>query len=248
MVNDTSETGVNCRWGIHEVFIFLVTDPILRVNQLGKRYGRTVALDRVTFDVFPGEVFGLIGPNGAGKTTLLECLAGLLVCEGSIERRVPLFFVPDGIVPWENQSLDWVSRFFGDLHGAADDRRSELLSRLSLSHLAHRRMGALSRGERKRALLLLGLLTPHPLLLFDEPFEGLDVRQVRESAQLLRSYQESGRTLLLSIHQLAHAERFCDRMLLLSQGRLLAIGTPEEIRTRAGAPVATLEDVFLALT
>ena len=223
-------------------------NPILRVQALRKQYGPTRALDRVTFDVFPGELLGLIGPNGAGKTTLLECLAGLLPCEGSIARLSPLFYIPDGIVPWENQSLDWVTRFFRDLHGAAENRRKELLEGLSLNHLAARRMGALSRGERKRALMLLGLLTPHPLLLVDEPFEGLDIRQVRESAALLRSYQDSGRTLLLSIHQLGHAERFCDRMLLLSEGKLLATGTPKEIRAQAGTPEASLEDVFLALT
>jgi ABC-2 type transport system ATP-binding protein len=107
----------------------------------------------------------------------------------------------------------------------------------------------LSKGQRKRAMLAIGLLTPHPILLADEPFDGLDLRQARETAALLREVVSRGRTLVLSIHQIAEAERVCDRFLLLSGGRVCGEGTLAELSKRSAAqPRSRLEEVFLALT
>jgi ABC-2 type transport system ATP-binding protein len=100
-------------------------------------------------------------------------------------------------------------------------------------------IGALSKGQRKRALLAIGLLTPQPILLADEPFDGLDLRQTREVAQALRDYAAQGRTMFLSIHQIADAARVCDRFVLLSGGRAVGEGTFDG---------RDLEEVFLALT
>ena len=194
-------------------------------------------------------MLGLIGPNGAGKTTLLECIAGLLPLDaGRVDTESRRFYMPDGIAPWEAQRVGWVLRFFDALHAAAPGARESLIVELGLMPLLGQRMGELSRGQRKRVLLGLGLLTPHPLLLFDEPFESLDVRQVRETAALLRRHAAAGRGLMLSIHQLADASRVCDRMVLLRSGVVLGIGTLDELRATAGLPDGSLEDVFLALT
>src|SRR5580765_4546603 len=129
---------------------------------------------------------------------------------------------------------------------------SDIVRRLDLDSLLDTRIGALSKGQRKRVLLGLGLLTPQPVLMADEPFDGLDLRQTREVAQTLRWYASLGRTIVLSIHQIADAARVCDRFVLLSGGRTRGEGTLDDLSALAaarGAPRTTdLEQVFLALT
>jgi ABC-2 type transport system ATP-binding protein len=226
---------------------------LLAANGVSKAYGRNAVLRDVRFTVREKEVLGLIGPNGAGKTTLFECLAGLLPVDGgSVEfqrparRKDALFYMPDGIRPWPDQTVAWVLSFFEKLYGLRDS--AGLAESLNLSALLRSRIGSLSKGESKRLLLALGLLTPQPLLLLDEPFDGLDFRQTRDVMTLLRSIPGRGRTLFLSIHQLTDAARVCDRLVLLSRGRVAGEGTLDELRALAGVPDGGLEEVFLALT
>jgi ABC-2 type transport system ATP-binding protein len=205
-----------------------------------------------------GEVLGLIGPNGSGKTTLFECLAGILpASEGAVEyrdrvlpagrRKEALFYMPDGIFPWAEQTVRWSLGFFERLYGA-EVRSSELIEPLKLDRLMKSRLGSLSKGERKRVLLAMSLLTPQPLLMLDEPFDGLDLRQTRDVMALLRSHAAHGRTLMLSIHQLVDAARVCDRLVLLSAGHVVGEGSISELRAQANLPDGELEDIFLALT
>jgi ABC-2 type transport system ATP-binding protein len=122
---------------------------------------------------------------------------------------------------------------------------------LVLNPLLMNPIGTLSKGQRKRVLLAIGLLTSQPMLLADEPFEGLDLRQTREVAAILRDHARSGRTLFLSIHQISDAARICDRFVLLSSGKMCGAGTLDELSALArakGAAASTLEEVFLALT
>ena len=236
---------------------------LLQVRNLSKRYGHLRALSGVTFSVREGEVLGLIGPNGSGKTTLFECLGGVLPYhDGSIERdgraltaaeraRL-LFYLPDGIAPWPAQNVGWLFRYVTGLFGGDPARQDTIVHQLGLGSLLAVPLGTLSKGQRKRALLGLGLMTPQPLLLADEPFDGLDLRQSREAAATLRAAAGAGRTLILSIHQIADAARVCDRFVLLSNGTVRGEGTFEELKVAAagrGADYAAdREDVFLALT
>jgi ABC-2 type transport system ATP-binding protein len=236
---------------------------LLTVNGLTKQFGARVVLQNVSFSVRRGEVLGLIGPNGAGKTTLFECMAGVLPSDGGVisrnkqalapaQRKSALFYMPDGVTPWAQQSVNWALGFFERLYGSPV-KATELLSALKLESLRHARIGSLSKGERKRMLLALGLLTPQPLLMLDEPFDGLDLRQTRDVMALLRNQAGRGRTLMLSIHQLVDAARVCDRLILLSDGRVVGEGTIDELRAQAnlsdgGPPEAGLEEIFLALT
>ncbi len=235
----------------------------LHVAGLSKRYGRVTALDRVSFSLRNGEVLGLIGPNGAGKTTLFECLAGLLPSDaGSIsidnavvaasERNHHLFYLPDAIAPWPAQPVRWALDFTRDFFGASGTRIEDVIARLDLAAMLDARIGTLSKGQRKRVLLAIGLLTPQRILLVDEPFDGLDLRQGRDVAATLREHAANGRTLFLSIHQIHDAARMCDRFILLSLGRIRGEGTLDELTalaSRPGAPrVSDLADVFLALT
>ena len=223
---------------------------MLRVTGVSKRFGRNMVLDDVSFAVREGEILGLIGPNGAGKTTLFECMAGLIPADSGDTKpgRETLFYLPDAIRPWPDQTVQWVLKFFAGLHGAPVGADTALANRLQLDRLAASTVGSLSKGESKRLLLALGLLTPHPLLLLDEPFDGLDFRQTRDVMVLLRTLPAQKRTLFLSIHQLSDAARICDRLILLSRGRIVGQGTLAELRGKAGLQEGGLEEVFLALT
>jgi ABC-2 type transport system ATP-binding protein len=218
---------------------------LFEVEGLSKRFGGIVALADVGFHVRAGELLGLIGPNGAGKSTLFECLAGVLPCDrGSLrsggrpvnapERRSLLFYVPDGIAPWPSQPVRWALDFTIGFLGGRASLREEVIRQLDLGPLLRRPIGALSKGQRKRVLLGIGLLTAQPALLIDEPFEGLDLRQARDVAAAFRTHAARGRTLFLSIHQIGDAARYCDRFVLLSGGRVCGEGTVAELAARAG--------------
>jgi ABC-type multidrug transport system ATPase subunit len=236
---------------------------LLHARNLTKRYGRLTALSDVSFSMREGEVLGLIGPNGSGKTTLFECLGGVLPLDaGSLtndgraltdrERASTLFYLPDAIVPWPAQSVRWAIDFTLGFFDGRAYLRKEVVERFGLEPLLDATIGSLSKGQRKRALLAIGLLMPQPMLLADEPFDGLDLRQSREVAQTLRSYASAGRTMFLSIHQIRDAARVCDRFVLLSGGRARGEGTLQDLATVAAARGSKasddLEEVFLALT
>jgi ABC-type multidrug transport system ATPase subunit len=233
--------------------------PLLQVLGLTKRYGDQHALTQVSFDVRAGEVLGLIGPNGAGKTTLLEALAGLIPVEAGelvwrgrptpiAERRDVMFYLPDGLRPWEDELVQRVLTFFATVHGRTQREVTETISSVGLAPVLRKRVSALSKGFARRLMLALALLTRQPLLLMDEPFDGFDPRQTRDVMGLFRRVAASGRTLVLAIHQLGDAERVCDRFVLLAGGTVRGVGTLDELRAQTKLMSAGLEDVFLALT
>jgi ABC-2 type transport system ATP-binding protein len=169
------------------------------------------------------------------------------------ERAALLFYLPDAIAPWPMESVCWALDFTIGFFGGRADLRAEVVASLALEPLLDRTMGTLSKGERKRALIAIGLLSPVPVLLADEPFDGLDLRQSRDVAATLRAHAARGRTLVLSIHQISDAARICDRFVLLSAGRVCGEGTLDELADDAishgHAPLDRgLEEVFLALT
>ena len=234
-------------------------DQLIAIENLTKTFGKRRVLSDVSFVVNESEVLGLIGPNGAGKTTLFECLAGLLpAVSGRVtyreqplapsHRSNALFYFPDGITPWSEQTVTQMLQFFRQLYSRTRARLEELTAVLRLEELLKARVGTLSKGERKRVMLGLGLLTPQPLLLLDEPFDGLDLRQTRDVMSLLRKETSSGRTLMLSIHQLVDAERVCDRVVLLNNGKTVAEGDFARLRAQANLKDGGLEEIFLALT
>jgi len=236
-----------------ELYSYSMGTMLFQAQGLSKRFGRIQALTGVTFHVRAGEVLGLIGPNGAGKSTLFECLAGVLPLDSgriiaSEERSSLLFYVPDGIAPWPAQSVRWALDFTIGFLGGRANVLDQVVDQMDLRPLLDQPMGTLSKGQRKRALLAIGLLTPQPALLIDEPFEGLDLRQARDIAMALRAHAARGRTLFLSIHQISDAARFCDRFVLLNRGRVRGEGTVQELAALANHPGQDLEEVFLALT
>jgi ABC-2 type transport system ATP-binding protein len=232
---------------------------ILRAADLTKRYGEERAIAGVSFSVAAGEVLGVVGPNGAGKSTLLDVLAGLVGADsGSVfwrsealqarRRKEAMFYLPDGIRPYQDRFAGEVVAFFASVYGRSGADVSRAIASVELEPVLRKRVSALSKGYNRRLLLAIGLLTPHNVLLMDEPFDGFDLRQSRNIVQVLRNEAAAGRTLLLAIHQLADAERVCDRFILLAGGRVRGIGTLPELRMQTALPAGSLEDIFLALT
>lgn len=232
---------------------------LLRIGGLSKRFGTVQALTDVDLAIRGQEIVGIIGPNGAGKTTLLECLAGLLPADSGIlqgrgttlsrtKLKRMLFYLPDSISPYPGQCVDDVLEYCATCFAATRQELDDLIRALTLFPVRWKRVGELSKGYRRRLLLLIGLLSRAPLLLLDEPFDGLDPHLVRDVMALLRRAVTGGRTLLLSIHQLSDAERICDRFLLLVDGRVRGQGTLAELREQAGTTQGGLEEVFFALT
>ena len=232
---------------------------LLRVDSINKQYADQAVLANVAFVLPAGEIIGIIGPNGAGKTTLLEVLAGILPAEASDvrwhgrplppwRRREAIFYLPDGVRPYQDQPVARVLSFFASVYRRSADEITDTIQLVGLTPVLHMRVQSLSKGYGRRLMLALGLLTPHPLLLMDEPFDGFDLRQVREMVGVLRGEAAKGRTLVLAIHQLMDAERICDRFILLADGRVRGVGTLNDLRTRTGNPIGNLEEIFLALT
>jgi ABC-2 type transport system ATP-binding protein len=232
---------------------------LLRVDSISKRYADQAILSDVTFDIQAGEILGIIGPNGAGKTTLLEAIAGMQpVDKGHVRwhgkplppsrRREAIFYLPDGVRPYQEQPVTRVLTFFADVYRRSTRVVGDTIEAVGLTPVLHKRVYALSKGYSRRLMLTLGLLTPHPLLFMDEPFDGFDLRQTREIANLLRHEAIGGRTFVVAIHQLADAERVCDRFVLLADGRVRGVGTLNDLRARTAIADGSLEGIFLALT
>ena len=232
---------------------------LLRAVNLGKRYGEEAAIAGVTFSAAPGEVLGIVGPNGAGKTTLLEAMAGLVAADsGDVlwrgnalapsRRNAAMFYLPDGVKPYQDRFTIEVLRFFARVYGQSAADVTSTIASLELQPVLRKRVSALSKGYNRRLLLAIGLLTPQRVLLMDEPFDGFDLRQTRNIIDVVRKAAGSGRAFILAIHQLADAARVCDRFILLAGGQVRGIGSLRELRMQTGVAQGSLEEIFLALT
>jgi ABC-2 type transport system ATP-binding protein len=232
---------------------------LLHAADLGKRYGDEAAIAGVTFSVAAGEVLGIVGPNGAGKTTLLELVAGLIAVDSgnvlwrgeNIEasrRKAAMFYLPDGVRPYQDRLAIDVLSFFAGVYRRSEADVTRTIAALELAPVLRKRVSGLSKGYNRRLILAVGLLTPQPLLLMDEPFDGFDLRQTRNIIGLIRNEAARGRTFVLAIHQLADAERVCDRFILLAAGQVRGIGTLDELRAQTRMLSGSLEEIFLAFT
>jgi ABC-type multidrug transport system ATPase subunit len=238
---------------------------MIRVQGLVKRFqtasrGEVVAVDGLSFEVSPGEIYGLLGPNGAGKTTTLRMIATLAEPdEGTIEvagvdrradplgTREVLAYVPAEAGLPERLSPREVVRLFARIQGVADpDRRADaLLERMGAGPYLDQSCGDLSTGMKRRVVLARALVHEPRVLLLDEPTDGLDVPGRRDVLALVREQAADGRAVVLSSHIMGEVERIVDRIGIMARGRLVDEGTLPEVIARAG--VTTLDDAFLHL-
>jgi ABC-2 type transport system ATP-binding protein len=211
----------------------------IRVHELTRRYGAVEAVRNVSFEVAPGEIFGLLGLNGAGKTTTIECLLGLRRPDsGSIEidgddalaqpdvlrqlvgAQLQSAALPDKITPREALTL------FASLHGQSVADVDALLNRFALQAKAGASFDSLSGGQKQRLLLALALVHEPAILVLDEPTAGLDAQARRGLHRCILEQKSAGRTVLLCTHYLEEAQQLCDRIGILHEGQLIATGTP----------------------
>ena len=236
----------------------------IAVDGLEKRYGTVEALAGVSFQVREGEILALLGPNGAGKTTTLRLVAGLLQPEqGSISvfgfdalsdpvsaKRIMAWvsdepMIYDKLSPFEY--LEFVAGLWGVETGLAEARAEELIGWLGLKPQAHERCEGLSKGMRQKVALAGALVHDPRLIILDEPLTGLDAGSARQVKDVLLARVRAGGTVLMTTHILEVAERMAERIGVIADGRLIAEGTLEELRLRAGRRDTSLEDIFLSL-
>jgi ABC-2 type transport system ATP-binding protein len=213
----------------------------LAIQNLIKRYGELRAVDSVSFQIGPGEIFGLLGPNGAGKTSIVECALGLrLPDSGSVHiagidaqarprearKRIGAVLqstaLQDAITPREALEL------FGTFYDHALPAE-QLTARFGLAERAGARFETLSGGERQRLALALAFVNDPLVLFLDEPTSGLDPQIRRELHEAIRQFRTEGRSVLLTTHYIEEAHALCDRVAILHKGRIVATGTPEEL-------------------
>ena len=238
---------------------------MLRLQGVVKRYGDFTAVGGVTLDVHRGEIFGFLGPNGAGKTTTIRMVAGVLrPSEGTIlvggedlhrnpaKAKAKVGYVPDRPFLYEKLSGSEFLRFVAGLWGKdgpeTEERADRLLTLFNLDQWKHELIESYSHGMRQKLLISSALLHQPEMIVVDEPMVGLDPRSARILKDLFRTFVDQGGTVFLSSHTLEVAEVMCDRLAIIAEGRIIALGTMDELRAEAHAGGAHLEEIFLKVT
>jgi ABC-2 type transport system ATP-binding protein len=237
---------------------------LIETQHLVKLYGEKAAVNDVSFQVYGGEVFGFLGPNGAGKTTTIKMIVGLLqptsgmvkvsgydVQQQPLQAKAASGYVPDTPNLYAKLSGRELLRFVGDLfemdRQQAERRIDELLKLFELESAADDTIDSYSHGMQQKAALASALIHDPKVLVLDEPTVGLDPRSARVIKDILRQMADRGAAVFLSTHILEIAERMCDRIGIINNGSLVAVGSMEELRS-LGKGESSLEDIFLSLT
>jgi ABC-2 type transport system ATP-binding protein len=221
----------------------------LAARSLSKRFGASTALHEVGFELYAGELVAIIGPNGAGKTTLLSILAGVLApSEGEVTRSPSeIGWVPQQPALYSKLSVAENLRLFARLEKLADPEAavSTMLTQAGLEDRADEEVGRLSGGNRQRVNIAIGLLSQPAALLLDEPSASLDPRQRERLWEFIGALAHRGTTVVYSTHNVAEAERYADRILVLVDGELLFTGTPAELESAVGGDPRDFEAAFV---
>ncbi|MFW2388277.1 MAG: ATP-binding cassette domain-containing protein [Polyangiales bacterium] len=235
-----------------------MSDVMIDARELTKNYGPVTALKNASFQVNRGEVVGFLGPNGAGKTTTMKILtcfiapsggtasvAGADIFGDTIAVREAIGYLPESTPLYTEMLVFEYLEFVGKMRGlrgaGLDARLRRVVEETSLGDVIGKAIGELSKGFRQRVGLAQALIHEPPVLILDEPMSGLDPNQASEIRELIREIGQE-RTIILSTHNLAEVQVTCGRVLIISQGQIVADDTPEELAARAGKPrfVATL--------
>jgi len=240
---------------------------VIRVTQLTRWFASAegedvLAVDRVSFEVHSGEVFGLLGPNGAGKTTTLRMMLGLLEptsgdasIDGqsvrdnpnAVKSRVGFVSTSVGVYQWltPREMLAFVGDLYNVPPGVCRERTEQLAILLDLQPFIDRRCGVLSTGQKQRVNLARGLIHDPPVMFLDEPTRGLDIVGSQVIFEFIQHLRSEGKAVVICTHRLDEAERLGDRFGLLHQGAMHRMGTLDELRTSTGLPGLT--EIFLQL-
>jgi len=237
---------------------------MIELINLEKRFGGLIAVDGINLSVPRGEFLAVLGPNAAGKTTTIRMIAGLIkpsagkvIVAGydlesdSLAARRRMAYVPDFPFLYDKLTPSEFLRFIGQLFELSESsiksEAADLIERFSLGPYLNKPIEGLSHGTRQRVAIVSALLHQPEVFVIDEPMVGLDPFHARVVKDVLKERSESGMTVFLSTHQLSVAEEMADRIAIMHQGRIVAVGTREELREKSGAS-GPLEHTFLALT
>lgn len=238
---------------------------MIKLIGLTKLYRGLRAVDNLHLEVKKGVLFGFLGPNGAGKTTTIKMMAGILkptsgkiiindmdLAERSSEVKSCIGFIPDHPYLYEKLTAMELLRFVGGLYGLRDPssvekRIRELLDLFDLTHWGDELIESFSHGMRQRLVMCAALLPRPKLLIVDEPMMGLDPRGARLVKDIFLDEVKRGTTIFMSTHSLETAEEVCSEIAIIQAGRMIAAGTPEELRQVFGSG-ESLENIFLKLT
>ena len=239
--------------------------PAIQVNQIkkafeDKKHGSRTAVDGVSFDVNPGEIFGLLGPNGAGKTTALRVMATLLkptsgtatlngfdIVKQPAEVRGSIGFLSGDMGLYGRLTPREVLRFFGDLNRLPNARArvDEIIGRFGISSFAESRIDKFSTGMKQKVAIARAMLCDPPILILDEPTSGLDVPASRAIEDAILEARKRGKCIVFSTHVMEEAEYLCDRIAVINDGKIRIIGTMDELRAATGKQ--RLREVFVDL-
>ncbi|MFQ5490197.1 MAG: ABC transporter ATP-binding protein [Phycisphaerae bacterium] len=232
---------------------------MIQVNKLSKSYGPLRAVDEVSFRVAEGEIVGFLGPNGAGKSTTIRILACFLPADSgsasvtghdvfseSMKVRRNIGYLPESAPLYPEMRVREYLHFRGKLHGMDRSERQQAMTRVTercwLGEFIDRPIGQLSKGMRQRVGLADALIHDPKVLILDEPTVGLDPTQIRETRQLIRELGQR-HTILLSSHILHEVEQTCNRTIIIKRGRIVASGSPAELRDRIGAESRLIAEI-----
>jgi sodium transport system ATP-binding protein len=235
---------------------------MIEVRHLSKSYGEVAAVRDVSFIARDGEITGLLGPNGAGKTTTMRMLytlvrpdSGSVLVDGIDAATDPLAVrrhlgvLPDSRGLYRRLSARENIEYYAELHGldpvTARERIDGLIERLGMQNIAQRRTDGFSQGERVKTAIARALVHEPANVVLDEPTNGLDVLATRALREFLRELKAEGRCVLLSTHVMQEVAALCDRIVVIAHGRVVANGSPDELRAQTGE--AALEEAFMHL-
>lgn len=234
-----------------------MSDTFVAIEQVTKRYGDIVAVDNVSMSVSPGEAYSLVGANGAGKSTLLRMLVGitepdagrLLICGEDLSKRAAstrrhLGYLPEELVLYERLTGKEYLELVAGLKDADSKKIPEELSFFELLPAQNKLVGGYSLGMRKKLGLAAAMLGSPEVLVLDEPLNGLDVEMMRKLRHRIEDERNNGRALLVASHVMSFVERISNRVGIMRAGKLVAEGSPSELRALAGMNDAPFEDVF----
>jgi ABC-2 type transport system ATP-binding protein len=237
---------------------------MIKLHELTKDYGTTIAVNKLSLNVAAGEIYGFIGPNGAGKTTTIRLMGGILaptsgniiiggldMAKKSVEGKKMIGFVPDRSFLYEKLTGMEFLRFSADLYDVKQDAFSQkaqnLLQQFALGDWADELIEAYSHGMKQRLIIASALLHDPRILIIDEPMVGLDPAAVHMVKDILKELAANQTTIFISTHTLSIAEDLCHRIGLIHKGTLLAQGTLDELKNIANLGEARLEEVFLTI-
>ena len=235
--------------------------PVIEVNDLTRTFGSFVAVDRITFEVHPGEVFGFLGANGAGKTTAIRMLTGLLVPSGGQARvaghdvyteseavKRSIGYMSQRFSLYEDLTVRENARLYGGIYGLTDaeirERIGAMLARLKLEAAADTRVSALPLGWRQKLAFSVALLHRPTVVFLDEPTSGVDPVTRRQFWELIYETARAGTTVLVTTHYMDEAE-YCDRISIMVAGRIEALGAPSDLKKQFG--VESMDELFVRL-